>query len=289
MRASNTSITAKFRHKINQLGYEAPVAIKPGQYHRFPGLGKRASNRAGWCRLFPDLAGGVIGDFSIDFHEVWWVSEDKLYRTALPKTYKAQDDQLQRRMAAERASHIWRRSILPSPHHPYLVKKQIKPYLARQHHKLLVLPIMDLAGNLTSLQFIDEIGTKCLLKDGKKKGCFIPVVYSQSQMEMLIVCEGWATGCTLAEVNPQANVIAAIDAGNIRSISTDLRCRYPSAEILIAGDDDRLTDGNPGRSKAMQAATATGSHVIFPRWPAAAPLELTDFNDLAVWYAGGHK
>ncbi|MDT4875053.1 hypothetical protein FQZ97_1103950 [compost metagenome] len=64
-----------------------------------------------------------------------------------------------------------------------------------------------------------------------------------------------------------------------------LRTRYPDAKIVLAGDDDRQTEGNPGRTAANAAATAVGGLVAFPDWPADAPLTLTDFNDLANWRA----
>ena len=74
-----------------------------------------------------------------------------------------------------------------------------------------------------------------------------------------------------------------MNAGNLKSVAMALRAEYHSVEIIIAGDDDRRTDGNPGRTAANAAAVAAGGLVTFPEWPADAPDTLTDFNDLAVW------
>jgi putative DNA primase/helicase len=62
-----------------------------------------------------------------------------------------------------------------------------------------------------------------------------------------------------------------------------LQRRTPDTELGVAGDDDRLTDGNPGRTKANNAAVALGCDLVMPPWSAIEPLELSDFNDLANW------
>jgi putative DNA primase/helicase len=87
--------------------------------------------------------------------------------------------------------------------------------------------------------------------------------------------------------NPGALVLSAIDAGNLEKVAVNARRSWPSADLVIAGDDDRSTPGNPGRAKALAAARAAGARVEFPKWPEDAPASLTDFNDLAVWLGGG--
>jgi putative DNA primase/helicase len=104
---------------------------------------------------------------------------------------------------------------------------------------------------------------------------------------LVIVCEGWATGCTLAESKPGAVVLSAIDAGNLEVVAVAARHRWPSAKLIIAGDDDRLTAGNPGATKARAAAIAASALFALPLWPSDAPENLTDFNDLAIWLEKG--
>ena len=65
------------------------------------------------------------------------------------------------------------------------------------------------------------------------------------------------------------------------------RRRWPATEMVIAGDDDRRTPGNPGATRAKAAAIASDALLALPQWPADAPESLTDFNDLARWLAGG--
>ena len=74
-----------------------------------------------------------------------------------------------------------------------------------------------------------------------------------------------------------------MNASNLKPVALALRAKYPSAQLIIAGDDDRQTEGNPGRKSAIEAAQAAGALLTFPEWPTDAPLALSDFNDLQQW------
>lgn len=288
---------AHFRAAICAAGLEPPDAIEPGKLHRFPGKGKRASNRAGWCLLFDDGLGGCFGDWSSGFSETWQAKPDKPYsraeRAAFARRVEAAKHQAEAERsarqanAANRAAAIWNTATPAPGNHPYLIRKGIQPHGARLHKGALVLPVMDFTDKLTSLQFIAADGGKLLLSGGRKRGCFIPVAGDRANPSRVVICEGWATGCTLAEDEPATLVLAAIDAGNLEPVAVASRQRWPSSELVIAGDDDRLTPGNPGATKAKAAAIASGALLALPQWPEDAPEHLTDFNDLAMWLAGG--
>lgn len=284
-----------FRNAIRAAGMEPPDAIEPGKLHRFPGNGKRPSNRAGWCLLFDDGLGGCLGDWSSGLTETWQARRDKRYsrseREAFARRVKAAKKQAKaehharQEEAANRATAIWNVATHAPGSHPYLIRKRIQPHDARLYKGALTLPVMDFAGMLTSLQFISADGSKRLLTSGRKRGCFIPLAGEMANPSRVIICEGWATGCTLAEDEPTALVLAAIDAGNLEPVSVSARRRWPSAELVIAGDDDRLTPGNPGATKARAAAIAASALLALPQWPENAPESLTDFNDLAMLLA----
>ena len=142
-------------------------------------------------------------------------------------------------------------------------------------------------GAINSLQFIAGDGGKRLLSNGQKSGYSIPVngllSIEMVQPQQIVICEGWATGATLAEDEPAALVLAAIDAGNLKAVALSVRQQWPEVPITIAGDDDRMTQGNPGRTKATDAAITVDGQVAFPQWPEGAPESLSDFNDLACW------
>jgi len=113
------------------------------------------------------------------------------------------------------------------------------------------------------------------------KGCYSPLGIIKPG-QPLTICEGWATAATLYEENGAA-VACAMTAGNLMAVGEYLHRRYPEAVLIIAGDDDRLTSGNPGRTAAIRAAEALGCGLVLPPWPDDAPQNLSDFNDLRQW------
>lgn len=288
---------SQFCQAMRAAGLEPLEVFEPGKLHRFPGVCKPPSNRAGWYLLFDDGLGGCFGDWSSGLYETWQAKLDKPYsqaeRAAFARRVEAAKKQAEaerrtrQAKASNRAAAIWNAATHAPGNHPYLIRKRIQTHGARIHKGALVLPVMDLSGRLTSLQFIAADGGKLLLSDGRKRGCFIPVAGDMANPARVIICEGWATGCTLAEDEPAALVLAAIDAGNLEPVALSARHRWPTAELVIAGDDDRRTTGNPGATKAKAAAIASKALLALPRWPEDAPKHLTDFNDLAVWLAGG--
>lgn len=288
---------AQFRDAMRAAGLEPPNVVEPGRLRRFPGIGKRAGNTAGWCLLFDDGLGGCFGDWSSGLAETWQASRDRPFSPVEREAFRRHVAEAQAQAEAEcrarqaeaaaKAAAIWNAARPAPPDHPYLERKGIRPHGARVHHGELVLPVTDFDGVLISLQFIAGDGRKRLLCRGRKRGCFIWVAGVMTAPALVVLCEGWATGCTLAEDQPAALVLAAIDAGNLKPVAVAARVRWPNAELVIAGDDDRLTSGNPGAAHAQAAAIAAGALLALPQWPAHAPQHLTDFNDLAAWLAGG--
>ncbi len=288
---------SQFRDAMRAAGLQPPEYIKPGKIYRFPGRSKRPGNRAGWCFLSEDGRAGCFGDWSSGLKQTWRADahqspsrSSKRCKAVLSSEGHGDTSSNERQIvAAKRAAAIWKKASPAPTCHPYLVRKRIRPHRARIYREALVLPVIDRAGTLSSLQFIAPDGGKRLLAGGRKQGCFIPVAgYAQAPAK-IVVCEGWATGCTLAELFPSALVLAAIDAGNLLPVASMARCCWPTAKLIIAGDDDRRTPGNPGRTKAQATALAAKAELILPDWPPDAPDTLTDFNDLVTWMARGGK
>jgi phage/plasmid primase-like uncharacterized protein len=99
---------------------------------------------------------------------------------------------------------------------------------------------------------------------------------------VVVIAEGYATAATLAE-HGKVPTLAAYDSGNLLSVATSIRERWPDKAIVIAGDDDHGLENNPGREKALAAAEAVAGVAIFPNFSAEQrPQGFTDFNDLAI-------
>ena len=97
---------------------------------------------------------------------------------------------------------------------------------------------------------------------------------------VVVIAEGYATAATLAE-HGKVPTLAAYDSGNLLSVATSIRERWPDKAIVIAGDDDHGLENNPGREKALAAAEAVAGVAIFPNFSAEQRAQgFTDFNDL---------
>jgi putative DNA primase/helicase len=166
------------------------------------------------------------------------------------------------------------------PAHLYLKAKQIKPIEGLKQDPNsgdLIVPIYCKDGNIISLQTINEDGGKYFLKDGQVKGGFFDLGES---IENIVICEGLATGISIFEATGY-RVRCAFNCGNLKEVAINSREKYPKAHIIIAGDDDNKTEGNPGRTKAIEAASSIDTLVVFPDFGESRPAKATDFNDLS--------
>jgi hypothetical protein len=147
----------------------------------------------------------------------------------------------------------------------------------REFRGALVLPLRDLNGELHSLQFIGIDGSKKFLTGSRIAGCFFTI--SDKSDGALAICEGYATGASIHEATGLAT-ISVTNCGNLLAVAKALRERFPSRQIIIAADNDAWTDGNPGLTKATEAAKAIGANLATPHFKdvTAKP---TDFNDMA--------
>lgn len=116
---------------------------------------------------------------------------------------------------------------------------------------------------------------------------------------IVTLAEGLATAATWFQMTGLPTG-STCDAGNLKKTALALLATYPRLKIIIAADDDFLTEarnkGNKGRSTAaaIQARHPRRVHVALPPWPrtemirasaaleeaTGQPLKLSDWNDL---------
>ncbi|PKY10982.1 hypothetical protein B1757_06630 [Acidithiobacillus marinus] len=283
---------AAFREALASAG----VILHPSETIRADGVlhrARSADDRPGkvscWYRLHLDAPIAGAGGSWKSGASVRWCSKRESALTAkeraelaariLRERAEAQAEQEARyRNASERAARIWAASAPADAMHPYLQRKGIQPGISRQSGPALVLPVQGYAGKLWGLQFIQPDGGKRFLSGMKKSGCFIRTADMPAPDTRLIICEGWATGQTLAALSPGACVISALDAGNLQAVATEARRLFPALDMVIAADL-----GEVGLSKAKAAAIAARARWIWPRLPADAPAWVNDFNDWHTW------
>ncbi|MBU2721363.1 hypothetical protein HF563_18790 [Acidithiobacillus ferridurans] len=263
--------------------------VADGLLHRHRIEGDRPGSLNGWHVLHLDSPASGAGGSWKAAHSVKWCSKRLSALTAPERaelSRRITEDRERAQVATEarhaaasaKAIRIWTDAAPASPDHPYLLKKQIAPGIARQSGGALVLPVQGFAGTLHGLQFIAEDGSKRFLSGMKKSGCFIRTDGMPSPDSRLLICEGWATGQTLAALSPGACVLAALDAGNLQAVAVEARRRFPQIDLVVAADSDPV-----GMEKAKAAATASRARWIWPRFPKDAPAGLSDFNDWACW------
>ncbi len=264
------------------------LPVGDGEIYRFHVPGDKQGALNGWYVLYADgIASGAFGSWKAGGTNTWSSREPADHREAeqvrqrIEQARRQREAEQQRRQlkAANLARRWWRDARRADPDHSYLIAKGVRPHGLRQRGDELLVPLYA-GGVLVNLQRIASDGGKRFLFGGRIKGTYSPLGRI-TPGKPLCICEGWATGATLHESG--YTVACAMNAGNLKPVALALRAEYQTTEIIIAGDDDRLTDGNPGRAAANAAAAACGGLVTFPEWPADAPPTLTDFNDLAVW------
>ncbi|WP_421548763.1 toprim domain-containing protein [Pseudomonas sp. QD4] len=285
-----TDATIQFRDALQAVyGQLDWLPVADGAIHRFRVPDDKPGSLNGWYVLYLDgIASGAFGSWKSGGANTWCSREPvdahkaAQIRERVDQARRQREAEQHRRQqrAAEKANHWWRNARRASPDHPYLVAKAVRPYSLRQRGADLLIPLY-LDGRLVNLQRIAPDGGKRFLFGGRIKGTYSPLGIIKPD-SVLCICEGWATAASLHQHGGYV-VAAAMNAGNLIPAAMALRARYPGQPIVIAGDDDRLTDGNPGRKAANAAAAAVGAQVAFPEWPEGSPGDLTDFNDLANW------
>ena len=286
-----------FMDELSSYGFEQRVGMKLpplpeiGRLVRIAAPDDKKGKQSGWYiyNEFADdfkpgaLVGvGVFGSWKGNPEKETWTSKR---RDSMSATEQARlEEQMRaakisrdleieekRKKAAERAQFIWNESVDCPADHPYLKTKQIKPHKTRISRGCVVVPVED-NGEVVSLQFIDTKGGKKFLSGGKTKGCYTTL---GGPSELIYVATGYATAVTIFEASTSMTYVSYND-GNLMEVASMAKAKHPDSQIVIIGDDDHLTDGNPGKAKATAAADALRCKVVFPS------CEGTDFNDMAV-------
>jgi putative DNA primase/helicase len=285
--AVSMSTAEEFLVVIRAAGLTPPNQIEAGRFHRFPGVGKRNGNTAGWCKLFDDERGGMYGDFSTGTVENWQAAraqplspvERMVLRDHVERARAEAEAEREKNHAnaRERAATLFAKARPADPKHPYLASKGIETHGAHQHGARLIVPMRDTAGVLHSVQVIGASGDKRFFPGGRMTGMYYAIGKPNG---LLCISEGFATGSSINEATGHA-VAVAFTAGNLDPVARALRAKYPDLRIVVCADDDYCTAGNPGVTKAIEAAAAVDGLVALPDFGSDRPDGATDFNDLA--------
>ncbi len=283
---ASTNVIEQFRAAIVAAGLTPPDDIHAdGKLHRFPSNGRR-NDDSGWYVLHPDgVAAGSFGCWREGISRQWCSkSIDSMteaerdahrQRVQAMRQQREADTAERQQHAATVAAQRWH-AATPATKHPYLSAKGVQSHGLRMEREALLIPMRDTSGTLHSLQTIDPKGSKRFLPGGRVKGCLHLIGTPERD---LIVCEGYATGASIHQATGLA-VAVAFNAGNLLEVAQSLRSKYPALRLIVAADDDWHTEGNPGLTKARQAAQAVGGLLALPEFGNQREPHMTDFNDL---------
>ena len=290
------------RMEVDGLGVQD--IVPDGAMHRFALPGERGGKRSGWYVAYSDgVACGVWGNWKNGLSEkITGLDEDlatneparivsELERTMLRQRIESmQAAREAERQENARAAREWSEQTYAAAHeagpdNAYLRSKGLSsaPGGAREDgNGTLIVPLYDGAGSMAGVQRIAPDGSKRFPWGFAKKGCF---AWLDGAQETVLICEGYATACSLHAATGYA-VVAALDAGNLSEVAPVIRHVLPQARIVICADNDQWTQKqgkpwNPGMEYARRAASAVGGSIISPvfRDLSGNP---TDFNDLQV-------
>lgn len=290
----NNALT-DFEQTLRAHGLEPGEIAPDGELRRCSSNGS-GQDKAGFYALFDNgggVFGGFFGDWRTGLDEKWQSAKikelSKKDRAALDARIEASRKQArekreqERKEAAAKALEIWEAAKEATDGHPYLAAKGVPSFGLRVSTRgQLLVPVLDTAGNLHSVQFIDGVPDekggypKKFLTGGQIGGnCFaIP-----GKREAFYVCEGYATGASIHLATEQT-VICAFNAGNLKQVAKGIHTLHPKAGLVIAADNDQWADGNPGKTKGMEAAKEAKALFILPHFRDESR-HPTDFNDLA--------
>jgi len=278
---------SQFADAIRAAGLSPPDVIEAdGELHRFASNGKRDDDAGYYVLHLDGVPAGHFGCWRSGVSQTWRADigrklsavEELAHRERVEAMRRAREAEQERRQGEARAEakRRWAAARAADPGHGYLVRKAIKPHGVRQDGGLLLVPLRDAAGGLHSLQTIASDGSKLYLPGGRVRGAYFSI---GRPGDTVCVCEGFATAASLHDATGHA-VAVAFSAGNLLPVAQALREKLPNVRIVICGDDDARTPGNPGRAKAHEAARAVGGLVALPDFGEDRPEGASDFNDL---------
>jgi len=147
--------------------------------------------------------------------------------------------QAQAEAATIEARRLLANSKPPQLCHPYIARKQIVPYGARQLDNMLIIPVRNWDGDVRSVQRIwwnarKQKMVKAYLEESIIDDCFHLI---GGQANKILFCEGWATACSIHQAC-DLPTIATLSDRKMASIAKLFRKHCPRAQFVLCADND---------------------------------------------------
>ncbi|OVZ88276.1 hypothetical protein CBW54_09470 [Yersinia kristensenii] len=303
--ADNLTPVEEFAQVLTDAGFILPDNGLPdmdGKRHRIATEGDKAGSKSGVYQGYMDgRPAGWYQNHRASEGKVNWTSTgayqydpaDAIKQRALTaqkrwdREIKTQEDYA--RMANTLARQ-WSKMPPATAAHSYLSRKGVPAVegIKLDKYDNIVIPLRNTAGELRTLQYIKPDGTKNLKKDAEKTGNFFVVGGELNPKYPILYAEGYATAASL-NLATGIPVVMTVDAGNMVTVSRNIKELYPNAAHIILGEDDFTKTDNKGLNKAQEAAAAIDGTYIIPQFTEnervlafAGTSSFSDFNDIHV-------
>lgn len=286
---SQAEIVEQFSGAMRAAGLESKATIKPdGELHRFKVEGDNGGSRNGWYVLHLDgVPAGEFGCWKRNIAETWRADigreltgdEAKAEQQRLDAARRAREAERGKvaKQCREKSRKLWNQaSETVVAGHAYLKAKRVRSYGLRQLGDMLLVPVGNGHSELHGLQFIKPDGSKTFKTGTAKRGAFHMI--GDVSADCLAIAEGYATAATIHALIGWP-VAVAFDAGNLAPVADALHAAYPQAALIVCGDNDHGTAGNPGKTKATAAARTVAGRLALPEFGKGEAG--TDWNDYA--------
>lgn len=281
-----TDLLHTFHDVLGQHGLVPEELLADGNLHRCPTEGKPHKRNGAyiahldkpatlwWCNWETDDQ----GTFCAEEKRTLSFAEMSAWRERQHSIRRQREEECTRRHAeaAQQARQEWNAARVCDASHPYLRRKGIPALegIRQSRDGALLIPVLDTANNLQSLQRIYPDGTKRFLVGGKVSGGRFVI---QGQPEKPIaICEGFATGASI-HLATGWTVYVAFSANNLATVAKSAKERFPDSSIIICGDNDET-----GRKKGEEAGLPDSQtlNLSFPTLPVAMVLISMTFTRL---------
>lgn len=283
-----------------EIGVEYKPVPQDGLFHAVNLIDDHRGKGDGRIKIFPDGQGGIVCNWKSGKQRTFFINggnssvsmtDEERARIKAEQEKRKRETKAKQNKAASKAQAIWKAAKPAPANHPYLTKKQVNPYGVRvadwekrvlddgQWNKIVVknsllVPLFNSSGVLRNLQAIfpenhPELDrNKDFLPGAELAGLFWWV---GAKTETVCICEGFATAVTVHGETGWRSYVS-FTANNLLSVGKTIREHLPEAKIIFCADHDKST-GNPGLTKANEAASEVGGLVAVP------PIAGMDFND----------
>ena len=149
------------------------------------------------------------------------------------KQAREQERQNAQNIIAQKCQRYFADRYPASSAHAYLKNKGVEQFGLHEssYGTDLLIPLQNKDGEIRSIQYIAEDGSKRFETGGEKKGCFHLIGKLAENSPPILVAEGYATGASLHQATGLP-VAVAFDAGNLKPVAVALTSSNTACPII---------------------------------------------------------